>query len=319
MHTAAAKSYASFHEDKARRARHAEIALRYEREERRRRAWFAGESPKYPRGSRQLICRKRLNELQDIYRMRYGATLPYDDAGLDDLKIAAHHIAHMRGDALGHIVDWAGTWMPDLPHERAEALARDVVDEPVKFKAATLAWRLRLTEEERTALGITTIRPFGVTDADMKERQKAKARDRDARRRQRKRESQPAKPPSLAETRPWEALGMSRATWYRDGKPVPPERETKAAAQQVDVAKKMVRRDFVSPAAARHVATKKAVQAIIDRPEACSTRNTVSAERAGFRVMPWYPAHIHAQAVEGWWRRRCGHERRAFARARADE
>jgi hypothetical protein len=277
---------------------HTEIDVRY--------AWLARQSrgdicERFPRGSQQLICRKRLRELEALYARRYGEFLPCDDAGIDDLRIAAHHIAHMRGEALDHIVAWAAEWMPDLPRERAEALARDVLFEPVKFKAATLGWRLRLTEEERTALGITTIRPFGITDADMKERQKAKARDRDARRRQRKRESQPAKPPPLAETRPWEVLGMSRATWYRGGKPVPPERETKAAAQQVDLAEKMVRRDFVSPAAARRVATKQAVQAIIDRPEACSTRNTVSAERAGFRVMPWYPAHIHAQAVEGWW------------------
>ncbi len=27
---------------------------------------------------------------------------------------------------------------------------------------------------------------------------------------------------SLMRTRPWEALGMSRATWYRRGKPVAP-------------------------------------------------------------------------------------------------
>ena len=128
---------------------HTEIDVRY--------AWLARHNlgdarERFPRGSPALLCRVRLRELEALYDRRYGRFLPYDDAGIDDLKIAAHHIAHMRGDALGHIVDWAGTWMPDLPHERAEALARDVVDEPVKFKAATLAWRLRLTEEERTAL-----------------------------------------------------------------------------------------------------------------------------------------------------------------------
>lgn len=27
---------------------------------------------------------------------------------------------------------------------------------------------------------------------------------------------------SLSRTRPWEKLGISRATWYRRGKPMPP-------------------------------------------------------------------------------------------------
>ena len=80
----------------------------------------------------------------------------------------------MRGDAIGHIVAWSDKWMPDLPRERAKAIACDIVHDPVRFKAATLAWRLHLTQEERDTLGIKTIRPFGVSDADMKERRKAK-------------------------------------------------------------------------------------------------------------------------------------------------
>src|SRR6516225_7962135 len=148
------------HEDKARRARHAEIDVRYAWLARQSGAWPAGESRKYPRGSPQLLCRIRLRELEALYGARYGGTLPYDDAGIDDLKIAAHHIGHMGGDAIGHIVAWADMWMPDLPRERAKAIARDIVDDPVKFKAATLAWRLRLTEQERTTLGIKNHPPL---------------------------------------------------------------------------------------------------------------------------------------------------------------
>src|SRR6516225_8123738 len=82
------------HEDKARRARHAEIDVRYAWLARQSGAWPAGESRKYPRGSPQLLCRIRLRELEALYGARYGGTLPYDDAGIDDLKIAAHHIGH---------------------------------------------------------------------------------------------------------------------------------------------------------------------------------------------------------------------------------
>lgn len=31
---------------------------------------------------------------------------------------------------------------------------------------------------------------------------------------------------SLSKSKPWEALGMSRATWYRKGKPEPEEAAT---------------------------------------------------------------------------------------------
>lgn len=33
---------------------------------------------------------------------------------------------------------------------------------------------------------------------------------------------------SLSRQKPWEALGMSRATWYRRGKPMPPSPENPA-------------------------------------------------------------------------------------------
>jgi hypothetical protein len=225
------------------RARHAEVARRY--------AWHSAQcGRKCPRGSPALICRVRLRELERLYQRRYGAVLPYDDAGLDDLTIAAHHIAHMGSDAVGHIVAWARARMPEMPLRQAQALAEGVAANPRRFKAATLAWRLRLTNEERSTLNIATIRAVDVTDAEMAECRKRKARERDAARRQRQRSSRPAKPEPLCRTRPWETLGMSRATWYRRCKPTPetapPDRETKPAAQQVTLAT-WCAGSFVSP------------------------------------------------------------------------
>ena len=54
----------------------------------------------------------------------------------------------------------------------------------------------------------------------------------------------------LSRTRPWEALGMSRATWYRKGKPVPEGRETTFGIQQVLAAPCCIP-SAVSPSAAR--------------------------------------------------------------------
>jgi hypothetical protein len=205
------------------RARHAEIARRY--------AWHVRKNNrKLPKGNPRLIVQVRLRDLERLYRRRYGgAILPYDDSGIDDLTIVAHHIAALGGDARDHIVAWARMWIPQMPRHEAEALAEKVVAAPRKFKAATLGWRLRVTETEREQEGITTIEAVGVTPAKRAQCRKRRQRDRMAKHRSRQRASKPA---PLVETQPWQAFGMSRATWYRKGKPVPenrPEtRETKS-------------------------------------------------------------------------------------------
>ena len=158
-----------------------------------------------------------------------------------------------------------GGWMPDMQTTEAEALAKRVLAAPRRFKAATLGWRLGLTEGERAALGITTMRAAGVSDAEMTERRKAKASERAARWRER----QPKKPRKvpLRESRPWEAFGISESTWRRRGKPMPvnppAERDRKPRTQQVVLASTCCVRPFPSPSVAR----KAAVRRKITRPE----------------------------------------------------
>jgi hypothetical protein len=80
-------------------AKHAEIARRY--------AWQAQQRRK--RGDEKpdparLITLIRLRELERLFQSRYGRLLPNDDAGMDDLLVAAHHIAFLRGEVIDHIV-----------------------------------------------------------------------------------------------------------------------------------------------------------------------------------------------------------------------
>ncbi len=136
-----------------------------------------------------------------------------DDDGRDSLRIVADHIAHLGGEVEAHIIAWAAHWCPWMPQQEAEALAARIAAHPLKYKASTLGWRLRLTEIERTELKITTIRSIDcITDDQIRERRRRLARERDARRRQRKRA---AGPKPMSRTRPWETAGISRATWYR--------------------------------------------------------------------------------------------------------
>lgn len=113
---------------------------------------------------------------------RYGNILPDDDAGLDDLILAAHHIVFLRGEVIEHIVAWAHRWAPWLSPDKAEQLAEKIAANPRKWTADALAWRLRLTAAERAELSITTIGAFDQGKAERekqrKERQREAARDR---------------------------------------------------------------------------------------------------------------------------------------------
>jgi hypothetical protein len=99
-----------------------------------------------------------------------------------------------------------------MPPYEAEALAKTIAARPSRYKAATLGWRLGLTDAERTTLQIKTIRAIDVSADEMAERRRKVDRERKAKQRSLKRL---AKPETITHRKPWLAKEMSRATWYR--------------------------------------------------------------------------------------------------------
>jgi hypothetical protein len=194
---------------------HREIARRY--------AWQAWQREKCLRiepgrtGESKLIALIRMRELERIFSSRYGPILPDDDAGREDLMIAAHHIAHLGGDAESHIASWARLWAPWMTDDELEAITADVMTGPRKFRADTLGRRLRLSQGEREDLAITTI---GAVHFNAAQRKAARKHRRWTNERARRR-AQGAKPRAdyqanaISCSKPWQALGISRATWYR--------------------------------------------------------------------------------------------------------
>jgi hypothetical protein len=165
---------------------------------------------------RPPLAALRLSELERLYTARWGRQLPDDDAGRDDLLLAFNHIS-----GIDSCIEWAMAWAPWLSRDDATALAEQITAAPQWLKARPMGERLGLTDYERTALKIRTIRPIDVTDACLAERRKQKDRDRKALRRQLARA---AKPAPASQTKPWEAEGIDRATWYR--------RKAKSAGQK---------------------------------------------------------------------------------------
>jgi hypothetical protein len=224
------------------RAKKREIAIRYAA------AWSALNREGKISKSRMMTL-IRLRELECLYAARHGNQwISADDAGREYLEIAAHHIAHLRGEVEAHIIAWAKQWAPWLPTDEAEELARRVAAKPRKWRADSLGRELNLTPEERDALSISTIRPAGWTkkqiDKANQEKRKARAHDQRLRNAKAKGRILRARPGRPRRTSPqlWDQLGMARATYYRTQIV---ERFRSHVSDEIDLAMENRRGDFV--------------------------------------------------------------------------
>jgi hypothetical protein len=166
------------------------------------------------------ITTLRVAELRRLFQARYGHVLPDDDAGRDDVLIMANHLARGQ-DAERRIALWLGLWAPWMSKQEIIAIATKVIAKPIRWRADKLGIRLRLTEAERTRLGITTIGSVEVTKAERLARRRQRTRQRVLRLRRAKGVKPRAdyEANSLTRNKPWKRLGMSRRSWYRAGKP----------------------------------------------------------------------------------------------------
>lgn len=168
------------------------------------------------RQPRPSIASLRVSELSRLFSARYGEQLPDDDAGRDDARLMAHHLAQLTGDPRKRVMGFVELRCPWMPIAEAKALLLETIDKPRRWRADKLAWRLRLTHADRATLKITTIgsvdKPKSARWHDRQERSRAAKEQR--------RREQGAKPraeylASVRSAAPWKAAGVSRATWFR--------------------------------------------------------------------------------------------------------
>jgi hypothetical protein len=155
----------------------------------------------------------RPRELERVFRDRYGAILPDDDAGRDDLFIMVNHLAHFDAPD-NRIASWVERWAPWYGDDETAALIEAVIARPLKWTADKLGQRLRFTDADRDRLGITTIGGFDC----LKPKREARRRKlNNAAKRLNRAEAGAAPHATSAEqTKPWLALGISRRTYYRN-------------------------------------------------------------------------------------------------------
>jgi hypothetical protein len=164
------------------------------------------------------FARRRLNEIARVVMRRHGR-LPDTDDQMIYLEAAAWHLNPRDGDQRFALENWCRRVGASLPTDQINRIVED--HKPRKLRADRIAKILKVTDAERTALRLTTIGACDVSKAERLRRRKERHRvAQKARRRARgiiPRDQYLAW--SASRTKPWEALGISRRTWERRGKP----------------------------------------------------------------------------------------------------
>jgi hypothetical protein len=147
-----------------------------------------------------------------LFYTRYGARLPDDDDGRENVMIMINHLV-MLADPKFRVRNWCSRRAPWVVDSEAEKLVDKTITRPRRWRADALGQILNLTEAERDRLKIRTIGASGVTKA----MRIAKRRERDRLAKRLKRRAAGAKPQakSINRKRPWSAFGISRATYFR--------------------------------------------------------------------------------------------------------
>lgn len=167
--------------------------------------------------SSRILASTRVSDLTTLFGHRYGRNgqLPEGDEGYQAARVMVHHIGRLK-HGQRRMSDWllrCAPWMSPREHER---LLSEVEECPLKWSADKLAWKLRVTQLERDNLGITTIGAIDMPKAERIKRRAQAKRDRmRAIRRAKGAMSRAEYREAVRSAKPWEAEGLSRASWYR--------------------------------------------------------------------------------------------------------
>ena len=168
----------------------------------------------------EMLRRLRVGDVKRHLRYRYGATLPDDDAGREDLFEFLLPVSLRLKSPSRIMANLIETWAPWMTGAEAAGFIQQIEQVPPALRNRTaqdLGRRLNVTNAERERLRLWTIAAVDMTEEQMGEQRKAKKRARD-RRRRRAAGSEPRAQylaNSLSRKKPWEIEGISRRTWER--------------------------------------------------------------------------------------------------------
>jgi len=162
----------------------------------------------------EMIRRLRLGNLRTLFRDRYGAVLPDDDAGREDLRELLLPIS-LGPHAAIKMANAIEVWAPWMDKKEAGAIIDQINLTPIyhrKPTALALGERQRVTNAERERLKLWTIAPCDMGQKGMDWWRKHK--DKERKRRSRQLRGAKSQATSISRTRPWLELGIKRSAWY---------------------------------------------------------------------------------------------------------
>jgi hypothetical protein len=183
----------------------------------------------------ETIRRLQLGNIKCLLRHRYGPTLPDDDAGREDLFELLSSVslrAKASAKVMRNVIQTWAPWMTEA--EVMETIQRiDLTPPRLRYRTAEdLGKKFNVTHLERVRLRLWLIAPIDVSQAELEHWRHTRRRQTDKVRKERKRREagvrtrQAYLATSVSRQKPWEAEGISRATWYR-------RRETSASANKL--------------------------------------------------------------------------------------
>lgn len=180
-------------------------------------AWHQSEEQRAQKRERQGY-RVRLGHVRKVVLEKFRCDTNLSDRDRSWIIEALLH-AQRAVDAprtLKKTSSWSAEHLPwATPKEIL--LEWDGMKRSAPMRASDYGQALQLTDQERERLKVWRIYPIDMTYEELQARSKARKRERDRGRKRRARAAAGAKkrPTSLAKSKPWEAMGVSRATYYR--------------------------------------------------------------------------------------------------------
>jgi hypothetical protein len=165
----------------------------------------------------ESLRRRRLGDIKTLLRHRCGPELPDDDAGREYLYELLPPVS-LGPEPVLKIANVIEVWAPWMNAQERFDLVAYIERTPVymrKITAVAEGERLRLTNAERRTYGIRTIAAYDVTEEQRLAERQNRKRARDERYRRRDGKRPRAEYGAVGRSKPWEAVGISRATWYR--------------------------------------------------------------------------------------------------------
>ena len=160
----------------------------------------------------------RMREIEAVIKHRHGSILEQTDDAFIYVEAAASSLRN-----LDHLISWCARWCPwaiEVGMDEIQSAFNKYENQKRDPDADKIAQLLHVKFSERQAIGLKTI---GCCDLSKQERTKLtkelkRNRDRERQKARRRSIGVRSREEYLAQCshgKPWEKLGISRATWYR--------------------------------------------------------------------------------------------------------